>query len=567
MNVISPRILPNSLQADGHPSFSESRLPARQCSEKLQARLNEVLQKSLNGLGSTIYQTALKQHTTPLGRQIFRLRASARRTSGSDASSVPSICDLPQVGWAKAASRDHKDSAGMATEAMNPDGTVRSRMDQLGRQVFLAGWATPDAQAMNVAADPVKHQERRDRLAAKHQNGNGAGLPIGQMAHLAGWPTAAASDGSGGGQVKRATNPARSNDLMDFAMLAGWPTAVANDDNKSPEAHLAMKSRMGERDGSGANRTAITSLQVMVQTVGPARLTASGELLTGSCAGMESGGQLSPLMSAWLMGYPEVWDQAAITAAETIKKRKRQMGRPAKPTPVKFCKSCGKQMERPRIDGKIEELATFVKRIYCNRACMAVGMEKDRCQSPSHSRAKANRHIKEACEACGATGKLHVHHKDEDPFNNDPSNLRTLCPRCHRRSHSPNFMDDGVTRKPCAHCARPSVKSGLCHTHLTRRQRFGDPLAVKVKTASGWVLDTSGLPIRSRRSPKESRGVSCASVDTAMQSSRKQRRTSSALSSAPSLKASKSRMSPWELLIQQTRLKICSANQHRVEHA
>lgn len=45
-----------------------------------------------------------------------------------------------------------------------------------------------------------------------------------------------------------------------------WPTAVANDDNKSPEAHLAMKQRMGERDGTFANRTAITSLAVKVQT-------------------------------------------------------------------------------------------------------------------------------------------------------------------------------------------------------------------------------------------------------------------------------------------------------------
>jgi hypothetical protein len=39
------------------------------------------------------------------------------------------------------------------------------------------------------------------------------------------------------------------------AQLASWP----------PEAHLAMKLRMGERDGTGANRTAITSLQVMAK--------------------------------------------------------------------------------------------------------------------------------------------------------------------------------------------------------------------------------------------------------------------------------------------------------------
>ena len=168
------------------------------------------------------------------------------------------------------------------------------------------------------------------------------------------------------------------------------------------------------------------------------------------------------------------------------------MGRPAKPTPVKFCKACGKQMERPRVNGKIEELATFVKRIYCDRACMAAGMEKDRCASVSHSRAKASRNMKEACEACGATGKLHVHHRDEDPFNNALSNLRTLCPRCHRRSHSPNFMADGTTPVPCAHCARPSVKRGLCNTHLTRFRKYGDPLAVKRKIGSDWVLTTAG---------------------------------------------------------------------------
>ncbi len=42
----------------------------------------------------------------------------------------------------------------------------------------------------------------------------------------------------------------------------GWPTPVANDDNKSVEAHLAMKKRMG------GGRKEITSLQVAVQTAG-----------------------------------------------------------------------------------------------------------------------------------------------------------------------------------------------------------------------------------------------------------------------------------------------------------
>jgi hypothetical protein len=40
---------------------------------------------------------------------------------------------------------------------------------------------------------------------------------------------------------------------------------------------------------------------------GPARLTASGQLLTGSTAGTASGGQLNPRFSLWLQGYPTAW--------------------------------------------------------------------------------------------------------------------------------------------------------------------------------------------------------------------------------------------------------------------
>ena len=41
-----------------------------------------------------------------------------------------------------------------------------------------------------------------------------------------------------------------------------WPTPTANDDNKSPDAHMAMKERM-----KGGPRKTITSLQVMVKAM------------------------------------------------------------------------------------------------------------------------------------------------------------------------------------------------------------------------------------------------------------------------------------------------------------
>lgn len=75
---------------------------------------------------------------------------------------------------------------------------------------------------------------------------------------------------TGGANSKRAERGSGGPDLQEVASTwspttARWPTPVVRDDGKTPEAHLAMKKRMGERDGTGANRTAITSLTVLVQ--------------------------------------------------------------------------------------------------------------------------------------------------------------------------------------------------------------------------------------------------------------------------------------------------------------
>jgi hypothetical protein len=87
------------------------------------------------------------------------------------------------------------------------------------------------------------------------------------------WPTASARDSKGGYQGGRIRNGKLSMDTLDVAVQAYrpggmmWPTPVVNDDNKSPQAHLAMKKRIGERDGTNSNRTAITSLNVLVKAM------------------------------------------------------------------------------------------------------------------------------------------------------------------------------------------------------------------------------------------------------------------------------------------------------------
>jgi len=119
-------------------------------------------------LGSTLFKLTWKSRATPLPRSISALRASVPRTSGSDSSGWPTpraaaagpdyaIMDRPDSGglslqtsaqlasWSTTSARDWKDTAGMSATGTNPDGSERTRLDQLPRQVQLANWPTPMA--------------------------------------------------------------------------------------------------------------------------------------------------------------------------------------------------------------------------------------------------------------------------------------------------------------------------------------------------------------------------------------------------------------------------------------
>jgi len=102
------------------------------------------------------------------------------------------------------------------------------------------------------------------------------------------------------------------------------------------------------------------------------------------------------------------------------------------PDPVKHCEICGDLMTRKRYPGgDLETMAIFLVRRRCYQSCANSKLEVTK--DTQHWRAR--KHRKTACEECGTSLDLHVHHADRDHTNNDPENLITLCSSCHLKLH------------------------------------------------------------------------------------------------------------------------------------
>lgn len=176
------------------------------------------------------------------------------------------------------------------------------------------------------------------------------------------------------------------------------------------------------------------------------------------------------------------------------------MGRPKKPDPEKYCQACGKRLHRKKYPTTIEDMTAFKKRKYCNQNCMAKGMMKGNVKIAG-IRSRARKLKGKKCQNCGTIKNLQVHHKDLNPWNNDPSNLQTLCATCHMKWH---WGHDKNRRKKtknfnCKICGKPARKLDMCQLHYQRYRKYGNPLMTKKKIGSHYELVKEMRGIRNGR--------------------------------------------------------------------
>ena len=256
-------------------------------SADLQSFLENKLVPQLDMAGSTLFKLTWKRKRTPLGRSYLERAASAHRTFDNGFTFWPS----PKASNA------------------GPDYAILNRPNSGGISIAtaaaLASWTTPKAEDSECAG---AHRGKPDTLHSQ--------------ANLAAWATPAERDyrtanlksfaeRGGGKKGEQLQNQVK--------LLAGWPSPC------TPNGGRSMSTKVMDATGKTLDGKKYTaSLEHAVKFAGPVRLTASGEMLTGSDAEMASSGQLNPEHSLWLQGIPDVWVSFALRAMQSACLRRKR---------------------------------------------------------------------------------------------------------------------------------------------------------------------------------------------------------------------------------------------------
>ena len=178
----------------------------------------------------------------------------------------------------------------------------------------MSGWPTPNA----VNGDRAAYADF-DKLMARKAAGRQQNLQ--EIVMMAGWPTPTTRDWKDGSECLNVpTNALLGREVC----KVGWNTPAASDGNGGKRAHPDTRMAGQHPEGRKVNMGLASQVHIGFIKTEPARLTATGEMLTGSSAGMESGGQLNPAHSRWLMGLPPEWDACAPTATQSSRKSRQK---------------------------------------------------------------------------------------------------------------------------------------------------------------------------------------------------------------------------------------------------
>lgn len=335
---------------------SSSAAPARLWANRLRARMDS--------LGSTLYSLTWKVRTTPQGRSIFALRASALRISDKGCTGVrtPSACDdeggTMDIIRAKEEGLSPKlklrDEAALFSGVPTPNGyqpggpqdpqkrAAGGHMVNLQDAVlWFSGVPTPNAEHCNDT--DANWEKRRSECKERTGNGNGFGLNLGHVASLfSGVPTPLADKNSpqqrddftpnlanvatlfSGINTPRATDgtkggPNQANGALshDASLFSGVATPQAFD-SKDMTGNLENRKTKG----------GCSNLKDQVTMFSGVQQTGSGETQDGTSAETESTdpgkGRLNAHYSRWLQGYPPEWCEAAKRASRLLPKSRKQ---------------------------------------------------------------------------------------------------------------------------------------------------------------------------------------------------------------------------------------------------